>query len=187
MSKNNQQQDGLAFKPATLWIKSGNGASVADLVKEKIKENFAVSLYWLEPALQLNNEQAGRLKDFKPFGTTLSADSPELNIKLEEAYLFSEQAVLHVIATKEGCRWCQFQNIETQNYTKMNNVQRRKESYPVLTRRDFDRFFGKSNESELNWFSDVKKSNEKLYVTEYWTDDGLLVWWLSKGEDNGNG
>lgn len=170
------------FQESTLWLKTGDSdQKVADFIQEQTTD-FSNLLYWLEPAVQLNSDgSSGRLKNFNPFSTT---SLPETLPKLEAAYLFGRYhdlpVGLQVIAAENGCRWCRFQTWQGNDYEK--KIVQERDSYSALTRRDFERFFGNSNKSD--WVDTVK--NRKLQVTEYWTDEGLLTWWLSKEQSNGN-
>lgn len=164
-----------AFQESTLWLTKGSKTdkSVAEFIKEQVVD-FSDLLCWLEPALQLNPDNStGKLKKFAPFAKKSLTNSLP---KLEAAYLFGQYhnlpMGLQVIATKNGCHWYRFQTWQSDNAEKITVYER--DSYPVLARQDFARFFG---DDKPDWSQAIGK----LKVTEYWADDGLLTWWLSEG------
>jgi hypothetical protein len=161
----------LEFIAGKLWIKQGfeRAGSMRDFLQTRFTA-FKKPLFWLESAAQLNSDgSAGRLHDFHPFGERLPASLPVL----EAAYVFGLQpqydlpAGLHVIASGPGYRWFEFYTHQQEHCEEVTIDQR---DYIVLTRRDFERFFG---DAKPDWCG-----KRKLNVTEYWTKDGLLAWWL---------
>jgi len=166
------------FINGQLWYTHGEAAgTVADYLHART--DIAQPLYWLEPALQLNADgSAGRLKNFAPFTETLPAQLPAL----EAAYLFGLHSGLphglHIIATGNSCRWLEFGTWQREGSTCLTISER---NYAVLTRRDFERFFGEGQVPA--W-----RLKDQLYVTEYWHGAGLFTWWLGKEHyQNGEG
>ena len=145
--------------------------SVPDFLRKRAHD-VQKPWYWLEPSLQLNPDgSAGRLRDFQPFTQQLPETLPEL----EMAYLFGTYfdlpMGLHVVASGAGCRWFEFYAYQ-QEHCQAAAIRERQ--FDVLTRRDFERFFGTS---KPDWCID-----RKLYVIEYWKDEGLMTWWLGASE-----
>lgn len=173
-----------AFEESTLWLTKDNeiDKSVTEFIRGQAADSKDL-LCWLEPALQLNPDNStGKLKEFSPF---IKGSLPTSLPKLEAAYLFwkssdNKPIGLHIVATKNGCRWCRFQTWQSEDKNAEKITVHKRDSYPVLARQDFVRFFGNN---KPNWSQAIGK----LKVTEYWTEEGLLVWWLKEEKDNGNG
>lgn len=160
------------YSQGTLWINQGMSPCTVTEHLDNLSDDFEQPLFWFEPALQLNADGSpGRLKNFAPFAECVPVHLPIL----EAAYVFGsyrgQPYGTHIIAVNEGCRWLEFSAERRANTTSLEITQRK--PYSVLTRRDFERFFGEGEKPRWG-------QTEKLIVTEYWQDSGLLAWWLKK-------
>jgi len=161
----------MTFQKGKLWTQQGQeNSSIVEFIQQHIT-SLNAPLYYLEPALQLNTDgSTGRLKNFQPLTDTLPNSLPEL----DAAYIFglehNQPIGWHIISTEAGCRWFSFSVFQSEKSTETAINYR---SYEVLTRGDFQRFFGESYQNKLA---------PKLVATEYWQETGLLTWWISKGD-----
>jgi|GEM_PF-4399691 len=152
-----------------LWVNWGTSVNVVEEYIQTRYIEFNKPLYWLEPALHINDDgRPGYLKNFAPLGEQL----PEQLPPLEAAFLFGNYSNLphglHIVAAEQGCRWFEFSSQKRENAIL---YQINESKYSVLVRKDFDRFFGQTPD----WYL-----TEKLKVTEFWQDTGLLAFWLQK-------
>lgn len=164
MAKNNRAP---VFTSAILWVRHGRSDEAIASYLLKYRDVFEQPLYWLEPALRVEGIETA---DFAPFGECL----PEKLPALDAAYLFGRYSGLprglHAVADGSGCRWFEF---SAAPFKGMDGIAVRERSYPVLSRRDFKRFFGK--EQIPAWCR-----QQTFKVIEYWHEAGLLAWWLAK-------
>jgi len=152
-------------EPITLyWQRGKEQKSVAEFLKERTADE--PMLYWIEPLPVIHDmEKLGPQDGFSGLG--LGTPPQDDSLIIDEARLFWRDRMLHVIADGTGrCRWFECCEEERSGWEKCH-VQRN--TYPVLLRRDLDRFGLKGSSF---------KQIDQVEATEYRKGPTLFAWRL---------